>query len=111
MIINVKLQELTNQDKKNIKLLLGDENDNHPVEIPIKYNWKLQGESTTENMQDLHLFCLSIVQDLFEKKFSTNEEGSFTYEQMENFDTEYILDNLHELYDMISKQKAIQMLK
>ena len=111
MLISVKLQELTNQDKKNIKILLGDEKDTYPVEIPIKYNWRLQAESENENVQDLHLFCLSIVQDLFEEKFKTNEKGEFTYDHMENFDTEYILDNLHELYSMISKQKGMDMLK
>jgi hypothetical protein len=81
MYLHVKRKILSNQDKKNLKLLLTA--DETPVEIPIEYHWNLSREFEDEDLEDLHLFCLSIVKDLFEEKFTTNEKGAFTYENME----------------------------
>jgi hypothetical protein len=108
MILHVKRKTLTNQDKQNLKLLIVA--DDTPVEIPIGFHWDLKGESNDEDLLDFHLFCLSIVKDLFEEKFTTNERGAFTYENMDFFDTEHVSNELKALFNMISKEKAIKLL-
>lgn len=64
-----KLTILKNKNKKKFKKL----------GFSIKYDWKLNGEYSDESIEDFHLFCLSIVKDLLEKKFNSNEEGEFSY--------------------------------
>lgn len=69
-----------------------------PEGIKVGYNWNLKGESTDETMEDFHLFCISIVKDLFEKNFKTNEGYEL---DEEDFD----LENLRVLYDTILIKK------
>lgn len=50
----------------------------------ISFNWNLSLEDEEERkdrLENFHLFCLSIVEDLFNDNFKTNENGVIRYEK------------------------------
>lgn len=96
MNINIKRQKI-DLEKLKYELIFYKHNNYH-----IGYDWKLNFEDTDETLEDLHLFCISIVKDLFEKNFKTNEKGKIIYE-MEDIDNEEIESILNYLKSLFSK--------
>lgn len=102
MIINIKRKGLNDKEFEQLKFELILHNE---YAVKFGYNWNLKGEYKDESLEDFHLFCISIVKDLLEKKFTTNEEGKYLYENMEDFDNEAILEELEELFMIIAEKK------
>ena len=74
------------------------------VKWRIVYKWKVDRESEDEKIEDLHLFCISIVKDLLYNRFFTNENGKMTYENMKDrYDG--TLEDLENLFDIIYEKK------
>jgi hypothetical protein len=73
----------------------------------IGYDWNLKGESNDESLEDFHLFCISIVKDLFEKNFKVNEDiEDKSYDFDEDYvDTESTLEDLDYLWGIIADKK------
>jgi len=57
-----------------------------PVTTKIGYDWAIQGENSNESIEDLQLFCVSIVKDLIKTEFNASE-------------TEAINDKFDELFE------------
>lgn len=78
----------------------------------IRYDWMLNGESADEKIEDLHLFCTSIVEDLISGKFNTNENGNLVYSKLKKVFSRRELKrtkrNLDILFTIISKEKEIK---
>lgn len=99
MNINIK-NKLTDEELEQLKyeMIL-----HKKVKANFGYDWNLQGEKTSESIEDFHLFCISIVKDLFENNFKTNELGELKY--IENNENEEILEELDYLYSIILNKK------
>lgn len=71
------------------------------------YNFQVLPEQSKEDIRDFHLFCISIIKDLLEKKFKLNESGQFTYDlsEIEDKDLEDTSLVLHYIYNIIYKEK------
>lgn len=71
------------------------------------YNFQVLPEQSKEDIRDFHLFCISIIKDLLEKKFKLNESGQFTYDlsEINEDDLEDTSLVLHYIYNIIYKEK------
>lgn len=73
--------------------------------IPIRFDYTLTPENQEEEkdrIKNFHLFCISIVQDLLEDKFKTNEEGSMKYSHNINAkNIKYTVRNLQKMFSTI----------
>lgn len=101
MIINIRRKPLTDEQIEQLKFDFIIKNN---PSLPITYNWNLKGESPNESLEDFHLFCLSIVRELFTENFKTNEHGQISYD-LKEIDTEATLDDLNYLYQVIADKK------
>lgn len=90
-------------EERKLKLLsLGEEN----VEPSIGFNWGLAVENKEEEkdrIKNLHLFCLSIVKDLFANRFMTNENGIKKYKKYKKDDV--TLKKLEQMFSIIASEK------
>lgn len=95
MKIEIKKGELPIKIKRLVKLnrLENIKND------AISYNWKITPENENENIQDFHLFCISIVKDIIKNRFKTNEKGIITYKSIEFHKNTY--EDLQKLFTVI----------
>jgi len=76
---------------------------------PIGFEWTLASENKEEEkeiMKNFHLFCISIVQDLYGDKFKTNEKGIIKYsiESITDKQVIYTLKNLQKLFRAVNKK-------
>ena len=103
MRINIQRQKIPKKIIRKIKLntFIKNSNTDNPY---IGYDWQLYYENKDENIQDFHLFCISIVRDLFEKKFKTNETGSIIYKYID-FNSENTILQLYQLLKIIETDK------
>lgn len=100
MIIEVKKEELPLKERRKLKLRSLD---NQEIDKnQFAYGWKIRREVDDETLEDFHLFCVSIVGDLIENKFKTNENGIIFYNTSEiNIDPKEI----KKLYSLIKNEK------
>ncbi len=103
MIINIKRQQNEKQLEELKYNLILKNNDREK----INYNWNLKGENNDESLEDFHLFCISIVKDLFEKNFKVNEDNENIYYDIDEdyIDSESTLEDLEYLYTVIAHKK------
>ena len=103
MVINIKRK----QDEKQLEELKYNLILKKRYISTIGYNWNLNGESSDESLEDFHLFCLSIVKDLFEKNFKINEDiEDKSYDFDEDYvDAEATLEDLEYLWVIIANKK------
>ena len=85
MIITVKSKDYS-QDELSILL---KKSGIEPIMDKIGFDWKLNGENTSETLEDFQLFCISIVKDLF-------KENSELFEDKELDEDEFYDEDLDE---------------
>jgi len=103
MKLNIQRRPLSKKILRKMKLNKIIKN-NIQGQSYIGYDWQLGYDNKNENLQDLHLFCISIVKDLFEKNFKTNDGGSITYKGVE-FNSENTKLQLHQLFCIIENEQ------
>ena len=99
MIITIKRKQNEKQlEKLKYTLILKNK-----AIVKIVYDWKIKGENSDESLEDFHIFCLSVVKDILEKKI----DGDYiNYEIDEDcIDTEATLEDLEYLYNIIAHKK------
>lgn len=111
MEIQIERLKLTNQQIRKIKLLKLKRTKR--IIIPIKYNWKILVKSKKEaeetKVENLYLFCISIVKDLLSNVHETDQDGK--YEHDTTLKHKYsTLQDLQKLFDNIAKNTTLKHL-
>lgn len=106
MKITIKKQRLTSQEKRKIKL---DTLKKKKTDLKIGYDWMVTAEDENENkyaIKEFHRFCISIVKDLLEDNFKTNEKGKVKYKHFNYnpYNIKKTTKNLKQLFLAISKE-------
>jgi len=106
MKITIKKQKLTDQEKRKIKL---DTLKKKNPTVKIGYNWVVTAEDEKEYkyvVKEFHRFCISIVKDLLQDNFKTNERGKVKYKHFNYnpYDVKKTTKNLNQLFSAISKE-------
>lgn len=100
MVIKINKEDLPIKESRKLKLLniYNQEVDKNQ----FGYRFRINYDVPDEGLEDFHLFCVSIVGDLLENKFKTNETGIIGYDVSEiNID----LNEIKKLYKLIKDKK------
>lgn len=71
--------------------------------IYIGYDYNVNCIKKDEKIQDLHLFCISIVNDLLNDRFKTNEHGLMIYNHINSKELEICKEYISKLREEIFK--------
>jgi len=73
------------------------------------YYWEMFPENLEEDiekMKHFHLFCLSIVDDLFKDNFNTNEDGVIKYDKYKKDENDKIvIEKIKQMMEVILQKK------
>jgi hypothetical protein len=99
-LIIKKLEKSITEERK--EKLLSLNNDNKQVK-GVGFTWELTAENIEENeekIKNFHLFCTSIVLDLLEEKFQTDQKGFKKYKKYKK--NKLVIKRLYKLFSIIA---------